>query len=135
MPYQLTTGEKIDRLAIVTLKYIKIPEHRAGYQEEIDMLVDELNGSGLGFKFGDMVHATIVNSISHVFIWDNEGDIRKGEHEMDWPTIGRRLHRTHSLNGVRTQSKNKINFVFGERQDPKVDCIAEKEMADWPSLK
>jgi len=120
--YKMTTGELIDRLAIVTLKRIRIPEHRAGYDEEIAMLKSEIPD-------GEVIHAVIVNALANVAIWDNESMVREGR-DQDLHL----LKRTHSLNGVRTRAKNRINELTGERQDVKLDCLAEREMEEWPKL-
>jgi len=121
MTYILTFGELVDRLSIAILKRIRIPEHRKGFDEEIEMLISEI-------PHGKIVYNAMLTALVNEAIWSNESMVRDGK-EQDLHL----LLRTHSLNGVRSRVKNSINALYGQRQDPKVDCLAEREMDEWPN--
>ncbi|MFA5453302.1 MAG: hypothetical protein WC248_06995 [Candidatus Methanomethylophilaceae archaeon] len=119
--YVHTTSQLIDRLCIVTLKSIKIPENKEAYEKEardimhdLDMVVDSKIP-----EFGKLVRAVIVNAVANEIIWQNESHARAGEGSQD-----HLLRFTHSVNGVRTVAMNVISNILGERVDLKVDCLA-----------
>ena len=120
--YMPTFAELIDRLCIVTLKSIKIPEHKKEYEKEaqdimhdIEMIIKEKNVQ----LTGQMIRALQVNSISNETIWANESKAREGGDSQD-----QLLKFTHAVNGVRNQAKNVISQEIGERVDLKLDCLA-----------
>ena len=113
--YLPTISELIDRLSIVQLKEVFIPEHKEEYAEEIKDIVHDLDELGLD---GKMIRATIVLAQMNLHIWHNETKYRSGEGDGN-------LGLTHGLNGIRNTAKNKIqDKVDGGRKDYKVDCIA-----------
>ena len=119
--YLPTISELIDRLSIIQLKEVFIPEHKEEYAQEIKDIVHDLNELGLD---GKMIRAIIVLSQMNLHIWHNETEYRKGEGDGN-------LGLTHGLNGIRNTAKNKIQDEVGEgRKDYKVDCIAA-EFKDW----
>ena len=119
--YLPTLGELIDRLSIIQLKEVFIPEHKEEYAKEIKDIVHDLNELGLD---GKMIRAIIVLSQMNLHIWHNETKYRAGEGDGN-------LGLTHGLNGIRNTSKNKIQDEVGEgRKDYKIDCIAA-EFKDW----
>ena len=120
--YLPTISELIDRLSIIQLKEVFIPEHKEEYAEEIKDIVHDLDELGLD---GKMIRATIVLSQMNLHIWHNESNFRAGKGEGN-------LELTHGLNGIRNTAKNKIQDQLGDggRKDYKVDCIAE-EFDDW----
>ena len=120
--YLPTISELIDRLSIVQLKEVFIPEHKEEYAKEIKDIIHDLDGIGLK---GEMIRAIIVLAQMNLHIWHNETKYRAGEGEGN-------LELTHGLNGIRNTAKNKIqeNLVEGGRKDYKVDCIAA-EFEDW----
>ena len=120
--YLPTSSELIDRLSIVQLKEVFIPEHKEEYAQEIKDIIHDLDGIGLK---GEMIRAIIVLAQMNLHIWHNETKYRAGEGEGN-------LGLTHGLNGIRNTAKNKIqeNLVEGGRKDYKIDCIAE-EFDDW----
>ncbi len=131
--YMPTFAELIDRLCIVTLKSIKIPEHKKEYEKEaqeimhdIDLIIKEKDVR----LTGQMIRAIQVNSISNETIWANESKAREGGDSQD-----KLLKFTHAVNGVRNMSKNVISQEIGERVDLKLDCLAAetcKNMGyDW----
>ena len=120
--YLPTTSELIDRLSIVQLKEVFMPEHKKEYAKEIKDIVHDLEGIGLD---GEMIRAIIVLAQMNLHIWHNETKYRAGDGDG-------KLELTHGLNGIRNTAKNKIqeNLVEGGRKDYKVDCIAA-EFDDW----
>ena len=126
--YLPTLGELIDRLTIVQLKEVKIPQHKKEYQKEIEEIVHDITEILTTTKQlkidGDFIRAIIVLAQMNTHIWVNEDNARNGE------DVGNNLLLTHGLNGIRNTAKNKIQEVDGGRKDYKVDCIAS-EFNDW----
>ena len=122
-----TISELIDRLSIVQLKEVKIPEHKEEYAKEIADIVHDIqliiNQNDVVIT-AEMVRAIIVCSQMNAHIWYNESNVRSG---VAGPSM---LALTHGLNGIRNTSKNKIQEVFGGRKDYKIDCIAA-DFKDW----
>ena len=123
-----TLGELIDRLTIVQLKEVKIPQYKKEYQKEIKEIVHDITEILTTTKQhkidGDFIRAVIVLAQMNTHIWVNEDNARNGE------DVGNNLLLTHGLNGIRNTAKNKIQEVDGGRKDYKVDCIAA-EFKDW----
>ena len=126
--YLPTLGELIDRLSIVQLKEVKIPQHKDEYAKEISEIVHDiteiLNTTNQLKVDGDFIRAIIVLSQMNTHIWYNEDNARNGE------DVGNNLLLTHGLNGIRNTAKNKIQELDGGRKDYKVDCIAS-EFKEW----
>ena len=120
--YLPTISELIDRLSIIQLKEVFIPEHKKEYAKEIQEILHDLNLEGVDAEF---VRAIVVLSQMNLHIWHNETKYRAGEGDGN-------LGLTHGLNGIRNTAKNIIqeNLVEGGRKDYKVDCIAA-EFEDW----
>ena len=125
--YLPTLSELVDRLSIVQLKEVFIPEHKDEYAEEIkaivhdiQLLLDEQDGK----ITAETIRAIIVLSQMNLHIWHNESNYRKGIKD------GNNLELTHGLNGIRNVSKNRIQEVVGGRKDYKIDCLAA-EFKDW----
>jgi hypothetical protein len=124
--YLPTLGELIDRLSIVQLKEVKIPQHKEEYAKEISEIVHDINEI-LNDKpkvDGEFIRAIIVLSQMNTHIWYNEDNARNGD------DVGNKLMLTHGLNGIRNTAKNKIQELDGGRKDYKIDCIAD-EFNDW----
>tara|TARA_R100000005_G_C4981189_1_gene190910 strand:- start:642 stop:1052 length:411 start_codon:yes stop_codon:yes gene_type:complete len=125
--YLPTLSELIDRLSIVQLKEVFIPDHKSEYAEEI---ADILHDIDLHLKEGNVVldsrtiRAIVVLSQMNLHIWHNESNYRKGIKD------GNNLELTHGLNGIRNTSKNRIQENVGGRKDYKIDCLAA-EFKDW----
>jgi uncharacterized protein (UPF0335 family) len=119
--YLPTISELIDRLSIIQLKEVFIPEHKEEYAQEIKDIVHDLDELGLD---GKMVKAIIVLAQMNTHIWYNESEARKGKN------AGENLRLTHGLNGIRNTAKNKIQEAVGGRKDYKIDCLAS-EFKDW----
>ena len=125
--YLPTLSELIDRLSIVQLKEVFIPDHKKEYSEEISDILHDID---LTLKEKDViinsetVRAIVVLSQMNLHIWHNESNYRKGIKD------GNNLELTHGLNGIRNTAKNKIQEVAGGRKDYKIDCLAA-EFKDW----
>jgi hypothetical protein len=129
--YLPTLAELIDRLAIVQLKEIHLSEHRDEYRGEralimhdIDLLLKER--APLDAKD---VHAIAVLMAANLTIWNNESKARAGGNDQD-----HLLKFTHSINGVRSTAKNVLSRNR-ERQDFKIDCLAESIPSEFGSWK
>ena len=124
--YLPTLGELIDRLSIVQLKEVKIPQHKEEYQQEIKDIVHDINEILTDSKHltidGYFIIAIVVLSQMNTHIWVNEDNARSGDDK------GNQLMLTHGLNGIRNTAKNKIQEKV--RKDYKIDCIAS-EFKDW----
>jgi hypothetical protein len=125
--YLPTLSELIDRLAIVQLKEVFIPEHKGEYAKEIQDIVHDIQLALDEQKEvinAETIRAIIVLSQMNLHIWHNESNVRKGISD------GNSLELTHGLNGIRNTAKNKIQEVAGGRKDYKIDCLAA-DMQVW----
>jgi hypothetical protein len=127
-----TLSELIDRLSIVQLKEVFIPEHKVAYAQEIkdivhdiDLLLKEQVSTDQQLHItGEVIRAIVVLSQMNLHIWHNESNVRSGK---EGPNM---LSLTHGINGIRNTAKNKIQEVVGGRKDYKIDCLAA-EFKDW----
>jgi hypothetical protein len=125
--YLHTLGDLIDRLSIVQLKEVFIPEFKQEYSEEIadivhdiQVVMDENNAE----ITAEVIRAIVVVSQMNLHIWHNESNYRRGIKD------GNNLELTHGLNGIRNTAKNVIQESVGGRKDYKVDCLAA-DFKDW----
>lgn len=133
--YLPTFAELLDRLSIVQLKQVFIPEHGAEYEKEIDLILHDLDlilnerqekSSNQPVVNASMIRAIMVLMLTNRYIWENETRARAGSSDQD-----KLLKLTHSINGVRTTAKNIISREWGERVDLKVDCLAAELVAEF----
>ena len=125
--YLQTLSELIDRLSIVQLKEVFIPEHKEMYAQEISDIVHDIQiilDENEAVLDAETIRAIIVCSQMNLHIWHNESNYRRGIKD------GNNLELTHGLNGIRNTSKNIIQEVIGGRKDYKVDCLAA-DFKDW----
>jgi len=125
--YLPTLSELVDRLSIVQLKEVFIPEHKTEYAEEIKAIVHDIQLYLEESKepiTAEIIRAIVVLSQMNLHIWHNESNYRKGIKD------GNNLELTHGLNGIRNVAKNKIQEVMGGRKDYKIDCLAA-DFKDW----
>lgn len=125
--YLPTLSELVDRLSIVQLKEVFIPEHKVEYAQEIADIVHDIQlalDEQKGVVTADTIRAIIVLAQMNLHIWHNESNVRKGIKD------GNSLELTHGLNGIRNTAKNKIQEVAGGRKDYKIDCLAA-DMQVW----
>ena len=139
--YLPTFAELIDRLSIVILKSIFIPENKEAYEQEqtlimhdIDALLHERVDKAGHFSApvvvsAKMIRAMMIVMLTNRYIWENESKARTGGSEQD-----KLLKLTHSINGIRNTAKNVIAQEMGERVDLKIDALAAeltKEFGNW----
>jgi hypothetical protein len=125
--YLHTLGDLIDRLSIVQLKEVFIPEFKDEYAQEIDDIVHDIQiilDDKEVVLDAETIRAIVVCSQMNLHIWHNESNYRRGIKD------GNNLELTHGLNGIRNTSKNIIQESVGGRKDYKVDCLAA-EFNDW----
>lgn len=130
--YLPTLSDLVDRLTIVQLKSVFIPEHKEEYVKErvliehdIDLILGDLAKEGK-YVGAAQIHAIIVIMLSNRFIWESESKARAGGSEQD-----KLLKLTHSINGVRNTAKNQLASIDGGRRDYKTDCFASELVADF----
>lgn len=123
--YLPTLAELLDRLCIVQLKEVFIPEHAEEYRAErlaiehdVDLILEDKALDGVTLRAADL-RALAVLMLTNRFIWENESKARAGGSEQD-----HLLKLTHSINGVRNAAKNFIAVSVGDRKDYKIDCFA-----------
>ena len=119
--YLPTVSELIDRLSIIQLKEVFIPNHKEEYKEEISDIMHDISLLGMD---GELIRSIIVLAQMNLHIWHNEANFRQGIDE------GNDLELTHGLNGIRNTAKNKIQEKNGGRKDYKIDCLGSK-FKDW----
>lgn len=125
--YLPTFSELIDRLSIIQLKEVFIPNHKSEYASEIKDILEDLEfiiGEEKIELTSDIIRSIVVLSQINLHIWHNESNYRKGIRD------GNNLELTHGLNGIRNTAKNKIQEKVGGRKDYKIDCLAA-EFKDW----
>jgi len=124
--YLPTLSELIDRLSIVQLKEVFIPEHRIEYAQEISDICHDIDIILPESKAidADLIRSIVVLSQMNLHIWHNESNYRNGVKDDN------NLELTHGLNGIRNTAKNKIQEIVGGRKDYKIDCLAA-EFKDW----
>lgn len=125
--YLPTLADLVDRLAIVQLKAIFIPEHRDEYMRERELIEHDIDLilAGKPVTASDL-HAIMVVMLANRFIWENESKARQGGSDQD-----KLLKLTHSINGVRNTAKNQIARLDGGRKDFKADCFAAELVVDF----
>ena len=133
--YLPTLSELVDRLTIVQLKMIFIPEHRAEYTAERDAIEHDidliLTDKNIVLTARE-IRAIFVIMLANRFIWENESKARQGGSEQD-----KLLKLTHSINGVRNLAKNVLAESEGGRKDYKLDCLAaelDDQFGNWRGL-
>ena len=125
--YLPTLSELIDRLSIVQLKEVFIPEHKEEYSKEISDIVHDIQtilDENNSIVTSETIRSIIVLSQMNLHIWHNESNYRKGIKD------GNNLELTHGLNGIRNTAKHKIQEINGGRKDYKIDCLAAN-FKDW----
>jgi hypothetical protein len=122
--YLPTFAELVDRMTIVQLKQIWIPEHAAEYAAEIALIEHDLDLLLEERKItARHVRAIAVLMLTNRCIWESESKARQtGDAALE------DLRFTHSINGVRNATKNVLSEDRGERKDWKIDALA----ADLP---
>jgi hypothetical protein len=125
--YLPTLSELIDRLSIVQLKEVFMPEYKEEYAQEIKDIIHDIDlelSEKSVILSGDDIRSIIVLTQMNLHIWHNESEARKGINAEE------NLRLSHGLNGIRNTSKNKLQESIGGRKDYKIDCLAS-EFKDW----
>jgi hypothetical protein len=125
--YLPTLSELIDRLSIVQLKEVFIPDYKSEYSQEIKDIMHDIQiliDDNKAVINSETIRAIVVLSQMNLHIWHNESNYRKGIKD------GNNLELTHGINGIRNTSKNKIQEIVGGRKDYKIDCLAA-DFKDW----
>ena len=78
--YLPTFPELVDRLSIVMLKQIRIPENREAYQHEIRLIEHDLDLFG---QNGRAIYLILLIGLANETIWQNESKARAGGSEQD----------------------------------------------------
>jgi len=150
--YLPTFADLIDRLSIVILKSIFIPENKDAYEKEqelimhdidevlVQRIIDTHHDNGTPYIPLDslivnakMIRAIMIVMLTNRYIWENESKARLGGSEQD-----SLLKLTHSVNGVRNTAKNVLSQEMGERVDLKIDALAAEltaEFGNWNVFK
>jgi hypothetical protein len=126
--YLPTFAELVDRLSIVQLKAVFIPEHAAEYRAEMELILHDLDILRPEID-ARSIHAMLVLMLCNRYIWENEAKARAGGAEQD-----KLLKLTHSINGVRNTAKNVLSSICGDRKDFKADALAaelHEEFGNW----
>lgn len=133
--YLPTFAELVDRLSIVQLKSVFIPEYKAAYDAEradiehdIDLMLAERDYR----MTAKDIRAVMIVMLANRVIWEGEGEVRRTGVDNG------KLLATHSINGVRNTAKNFLQQRFGGRQDLKTDCLAAdlpKQFGNWDVFK
>lgn len=120
--YLPTVADLVDRLSICQLKEWFIPEKKSEYAQEIADIEHDIS---LMFHEdnvkanGEMIRSILVLGMTNFNIWMNEANFRKHGSKD-----GCNLELTHSLNSIRSTSKNLIQSLVGHgRKDYKIDCL------------
>ena len=124
--YLPTLSDLVDRLTIVQLKMIFIPERRKEYKDERELILHDIDSilDGLDHKLNARsIMAITMIQLTNRCIWESESKARAGGNEQD-----KLLRFTHSINGVRNTAKNILSEEAGGRKDYKIDALA----ADLP---
>lgn len=130
--YLPTLAELIDRLTIVQLKEIFIPEHAAEYKAERELIqhdIDLILSNSDCYIGAREIRAMLVMMLANRFIWENESKARAGGSDQD-----ALLKLTHSINGVRNRARNVVAAWEHGRLDYKIDCLAAnlpEEFGNW----
>ena len=131
--YLPTLAELVDRLSIVQLKAIWIPENKQDYNEEraliehdIDAILEEKFNVNAWRLTARDVRAIMVLMLCNRVIWESESRARAGGDDQD-----KLLKFSHSINGVRNTAKNVLATAADQRIDLKIDAFAEKLVSEF----
>ena len=130
--YLPTLSDLVDRLTIVQLKMIFIPDRRKEYSEERELIMHDIDLilNGLDHKLNARaIMAITLIQLTNRCIWESESKARAGGSEQD-----KLLKFTHSINGVRNTAKNVLAEEAGGRKDYKIDALAAdlpEEFGNW----
>src|SRR6266436_7399432 len=84
--YLPTFAELVDRLSIVQLKEIFLPERREEYRNERHLIMHDIDIilTETGYQIGSTaIHAIMMLMLTNRYIWENESRARAGGAEQD----------------------------------------------------
>lgn len=128
MKYHLEIGELLDRLTILQMKEVKIPETKQQVSEEIDMIVHDINvimSNSQKQITAEFLRDLVILAQFNAHIWYNEANARNGNKD------GNSLLLTHSINGIRCEARNRLQRLFDGRIERKIDCLAAEYADQW----
>lgn len=129
--YVPTFGDLIDRLSIVQMKAIFIPQFRTEYEAERALILHDIDLLLANKKLTAAdVHAIMVVTLANRVIWENESLARNSNGDQTFT----QFKIIRSINGVRVSAKNRI---ASERPEHKVDMIADDippELGNWTEI-
>jgi len=113
----MTVGDLFDKWSILRMKSRLIGE---GLDEHFAVLneIQQFDFSKINLYVFDLIEA---NSK----IWILESDIRNGK-DMPLEEVGRRALQIRDINRMRIEAKNKINEIFGDYQEIKINHASER---------
>lgn len=130
---KMKTSEFLDRLTILTMKSRfdeKSETEFMLYLKELETLIktDQWN------TFGNILILSLIElSEANAKIWVTESAIRKefdtdpeSKQELDYEEIGKRAIMIREYNKIRLSARERIDQVFGEVSDTKVDHVSGK---------
>ena len=126
--YHLEIGELLDRLTILQLKEVKVPETKEQVTKEIEDIMHDINciiTNSQKQVTAQFLRDLIILAQFNAHIWYNESEARKGNKD------GNLLFLTHSINGVRVEARNRLQKLFDGRIEKKVDCLAAEFREQW----
>ncbi len=130
--HKLKLGELFDRLTILQLKEVKIPEMKAEAAQEISDILHDINMILTNAQKKEMITAEWIRLIIilaqfNTHIWYNESEARKGNKD------GNVLLLTHSINGIRVKARNMIEKIIDPKiiGEIKIDCLAAEFSEQW----
>lgn len=126
--YHLEVGELLDRLTILQLKEVKVPETKEQVAKEIEEIVHDINciiSNSQKQMTAQFLRDLIILAQFNAHIWYNESEARKGNKD------GNLLFLTHSINGIRVEARNRLQRLFDGRIEKKVDCLAAEYKEQW----
>jgi hypothetical protein len=129
--YLHTFGDLIDRLSIVQMKAIFLPQFKAEYEAERDLILHDIDLLLTDKKLTAAdVHAVMVLTLANRVIWENESAARNAGGDQSFT----QFKTIRSINGVRVSAKNRI---ASDRPEYKVDMIANDippEFGNWGGI-
>lgn len=128
--HQLQLGELFDRLSILQLKEVKIPETREDVTKEINDILHDINlimtnTPKTQHITAEFLRDLIILAQFNAHIWYNESAARQGNKD------GNALLLTHSINGIRCEARNRLQKIVDGRIEKKIDCLAAEFKEQW----
>ncbi len=113
----MTVGDIFDKWSILGMKVRELSQDLEEY-EKYNKEAQELFNVSFIIQVADLVRA-------NQKIWTLESDIRNGK-DMPLEEVGRRALQIRDINRMRIEAKNKINEIFGDYQEIKVNHASER---------